>query len=84
VRTSPFVEAAEVWFKVRILGEYRGEYQLQIRHKPSGEAGQSNYTTSLSWRGLGELIRNLDLREKHFLLYGPAEGQKEPFYIEIK
>lgn len=83
VRTSPFVEAIRVLFNVKILGEDKGQHRLEIRHKPSGEADQGNYTTSLSWGELGILIRDSNLRGKDFYLYAPSEGQREPFYIEF-
>ena len=83
-RTSPRVEVTKVLFNVRIMGNDAGQYLLQIRHKPSGEAGQGNYTTSLSWGELGEVIRDSDLKGKTFSLHAPAKRQKEPFYIEIE
>lgn len=83
-KTTPYVEVANVLFNVKILGEDKGQHRLTIRHKPSGEAGQSNYTTLLSWGELGEEIRKKDLRGKDLYLYAPSVGQNEPFYIEIK
>ncbi|MEK6616785.1 MAG: hypothetical protein AABZ32_11870 [Bacteroidota bacterium] len=43
IRTSPFIEASIIPFDVTILGEYKGKFDLEVRHKPSGEAGQGNY-----------------------------------------
>lgn len=83
VKTPPG-EKAEVLFNVNILGEDHGQHQLTIRHKPSGEASQGNYTTLLSWGVLGDTIRNMDLRGRNFLIYAPTRGKKEPFYIEIR
>lgn len=82
-KSSPFVEVAEVLFNFKILGKNRGVHQLKIRHKPSGEASQGNYTTLLSWGKLGGLIEKLNLVGRDFLLYAPLKGKKEPFYIEI-
>jgi len=84
IKSNPFVEMTEVLFNVNILGKDLGQYKLEIRHKPSGEAGQSNYTTSLSWGELGEKIKDMDLRHKDFFLYAPIKGREEPFYIDIK
>lgn len=83
-RTLPFVEATKVLFNVKILGEDKGQYRLKIRHKPSGEADQSNYTTLLSWGTLGSLIRKSNLVGKTLLLYAPPKGSKEPFFIEFE
>ena len=54
-----------------------------ISHKPSGEAGQHNYTTILHWGDLAETIRQLNLVGKTFKLYSPPEGQAEPFLVEV-
>lgn len=83
VRTSPHVEATNVLFDVEILGGYIGRHRLQVRHKPSGEANQNNFTTSLSWGEIGGIIRRSNLVDKILLLYKPAEGEREPFYIKI-
>jgi hypothetical protein len=76
-------EAVEVTFHVTILGKTYGEQKLVISHKPSGEAGQSNYTTMLHWKQLGQTIQKLNLVGKTFRLYAPPEGRDEPFVIEI-
>ena len=36
-------------FRIFIDGELLGEDSLEIQHKPSGEAKQSNYTTGIRW-----------------------------------
>lgn len=83
VRTTPFVEVAEVKCYVNILGQDKGLHRLVLRHKPSGEAHQHNYTTILSWGELGEEIKKINLTGKTFYLYAPSiEGA--PFYIEIR
>lgn len=83
IKQNPFVEATNVLFNVKILGRDIGQHQLTIRHKPSGEAGQHNYTTSLHWGKIGNAIREAKLKGRTFLLYKPANDKKEPFYIEI-
>ena len=82
VRTSPKVEAAMTSFRVKILGVDKGVHELEIRHKPSGEAGQGNYTTSLSWGPLAQMIGAMDLRGRTFYIYGPVT-EDDTFLIEI-
>lgn len=84
VSTNPKVETAKVPFNIEILGNNKGTHNLEIRHKPSGEAGQGNYTTLLSWGRLAGIIQKQNLKGKTFSLYGPKEGKGKPFYIEIK
>ncbi|KAF0108694.1 MAG: hypothetical protein FD146_580 [Anaerolineaceae bacterium] len=83
-KTKPFSEKAETGFDVYLLGESYGVHQLMISHKPSGEAGQHNYTTILHWGDLAETIRELNLIGKTFNLYSPPPDQVEPFIIEVK
>lgn len=54
-----------------------------ISHKPSGEAGQHNYTTILHWSGLAETIRQLNLVGKTFNLYAPKDNRTGVFTIEV-
>lgn len=84
VNTSPKVEIAKILFNVETLGSNKGQRRLEVRHKPSGEAGQGNYTTLLSWGKMSGVIQKQDLRGKTFFLYGPQQGKKEPFYIKIQ
>jgi len=80
--TKPFVETAQVLFEITIRGKYVGRHTLTVRHKPSGEAGQHNYTTSVSWGELGETIRKAALTGARLDLYAPA-NPGEPFHIVI-
>lgn len=82
VSTSPFVEVATVPFKITIKGKFQGEFDLEIRHKPTGEAGQHNYTTSISWGDLGETIRKSKLTGTRLDLYAP-KGKGKFFNIVI-
>ena len=82
-RASPYSERTEADFDIYILGVSYGIHQLMISHKPSGEAGQHNYTTILHWGELGDIIRELDLVRKTFSLYAPPAGEIEPFTIYI-
>ncbi len=77
-------EIAEAIFVIKVMGEDLGVHRLTIGHNPYGEAGQNNYTTHISWGGLSDKIKKLNLEGKMFSIYAPPEGQREPFYIEIK
>jgi hypothetical protein len=61
IRQEPVVEIAVVPFHVFIDEKHIGKFALEVRHKPSGEAGQHNYTTSISWGDLGNVIRDANL-----------------------
>lgn len=82
-KSQPFSERTEADFDVYILGQSYGLHQLAISHKPSGEAGQNNYTTILHWGELGATIRMLNLTGKTLSLYSPPKGDIEPFTIQI-
>ncbi len=82
-RTLPYSERTEADFDFYVLGESYGIHQLMISHKPSGEAGQHNYTTILHWGELGDIIRELNLVGRTFSLYAPPSGEIEPFTIHI-
>ena len=81
-RTSPYSERTETSFMILIAGQNYGIYNLAISHKPSGEAGQHNYTTILHWGDLLGTIRQLNLVGRTFNLYRP-ENLTQPFIIEI-
>jgi hypothetical protein len=68
---------------VRILGHDYGLHHFTVSHKPSGEAGQRNYTTMLHWGDLASTIQNLNLTGRAFRLYAPPEGTSDPFAVEI-
>jgi HKD family nuclease len=82
VRTTPYVEAAKVPFGVTIKGVFHGIFDLEVRHKPSGEAGQHNYTTSISWGAIGSVISKANLTGSQLNLYAP-KGKDMPFQIVI-
>lgn len=75
--------ATNVLFNVRIMGKDLGQIPLMLRHNPRWEAGQHNYTTSISWGSLTNLIRHPALIDKTFALYAPPKDKKQPFYIEV-
>lgn len=80
--SSPYVESATIPFEVTIKGKRLGIFKLTIRHKPSGEAGQHNYTTSISWGILGEKIKAASLEGSRLELYSP-KGKSRSFHIVI-
>ncbi len=83
VRRNPLVESTHMAFRIRLLGEDIGEHDLEIGHKPTGEAGQGNFTTFIRWGKISEKIRERDLLGKTLNLYAPPEGEEEPFFIDI-
>lgn len=70
--------------EIYINGQYFGQHILGVSHKPSGEAGQGNYTTMLHWRSLSSTIYELDLRGKSFSFYSPRTGAQLPYLIIIE
>jgi HKD family nuclease len=82
-KTRPFNEKAEANFDVYVLGYKYGVHKLMISHKPGGEAGQGNYTTSLHWGDLADTIQELNLVGKTFKLYASPSEITEPFIIEV-
>ena len=82
IRQKPKVYGAYILFNVTILGNDIGTHLLLVRHKPSGESKQGNYTTSISWGEIKDFITKQNLTGKTLKLYSPKEGQ-EPFFIEI-
>lgn len=76
-------EGTTVEFSLEVLGQNWGTHRLDISHKPSGEAGQSNYTTILHWGVLSAQVRDANLARRQLTLYGPGPGTTEPFFIEI-
>jgi HKD family nuclease len=82
VRQTPFVEAATVQFEIIISGNNVGVFNLDVRHKPSGVAGQGNYTTSISWGSAAGAVSSQDLTGFRLELYEPASPGL-PFQIVI-
>lgn len=83
-KTRPYVrEQAPVRFDITLLGKNIGVHRLLVSDKPSGEAGQGNYTSALHWGNLRATIRAANVQGKTLKLYGPPQGSTEPFFIEI-
>lgn len=76
-------EHAIVPIHLFIKGNDFGIRDFEISHKPSGEAGQGNYTTILRWgRELSPTIREQSLTGATFSLYEVPDGEAG-FLIEI-
>jgi hypothetical protein len=70
-------------FRVVIHGEDYGVHNLEISHKPSGEAGQKNSPTVLRWgKTLHPIIRELGLTGDMFSLFELSEPDAD-FLIKI-
>jgi hypothetical protein len=82
--TGPFVEVASIVFRVWIANTNYGEVNLLVSHKPSGEAGQGNYTTGIRWGSLMPLLRSThDITGMSLRLYAPAGAATDPFSIVV-
>lgn len=77
------VEEAVVPFDVTVFGIHLGVHNLVVSHKPTGEAGQRNYTTGIQWGELTHVTRQANLAGKLLSLYGPPPERAAPFFIEI-
>lgn len=82
-RATPRVEATTIPFDVTIPGKSYGVYTLEISDKPSGEAGQGNYTSILHWGPLAQIVRKLPLKDRTVTFYGPPPGTSAPYFLEI-
>lgn len=80
---SRLVELATAQFYVTIKGVDLGIFTLEVRHKPSGEAGQKNYPGYVSWGPLAKTIQESELVGYSLNLYR-LEGSDDTFRIEIK
>lgn len=69
--------------RIFIRGTDYGIHNFEVSHKPSGEAGQANYTTILRWgRNFSPIIKDANLTGTTFSLYEtPCEDA--PFFIDI-
>lgn len=81
-KAQPYREDASAEFRVRVRGQDWGVYRLRVSHKPTGEAGQNNYTTMLHWGDLGGRVAGDQLVRALLTLYAPA-SEGEPFLIDI-
>jgi hypothetical protein len=82
-RQVPYREDAFATFRVFLLGTDYGVHNLRVSHKPTGEAGQNNYTTILHWGDLGSEVHDLNLVGRTVRIFGPPSGQNSPFVLEV-
>lgn len=69
--------------RIIIRGADYGIHNFEVSHKPSGEAGQRNYTTILRWgRVFNPIVLHEDLTGTVFSLYETAE-EDAAFLIDI-
>jgi hypothetical protein len=69
--------------RIIIRGRDYGVRNFEVSHKPSGEAGQANYTTILRWgREFNPTVLRENLTDTVFSLYETAEPDAD-FLIEI-
>lgn len=69
--------------RIFILGRDHGIGNFEISHKPSGEAGQANYTTILRWGShFNRIIARNNLTDRLFSLY-ETPNSDAPYLIEI-
>ena len=69
--------------RIIIRGRDYGIHNFEISHKPSGEAGQDNYTTILRWgREFNPIVVRENLTDTVFSLYETSE-ENANFLIDI-
>ena len=76
-------EHAFVPMRIIIRGTDYGIHNFEVSHKPSGEAGQNNYTTILRWgRDFIPTIQDEVLTDAAMYLYETGDDDAE-FFINI-
>jgi hypothetical protein len=76
-------EHTYISMRIFIRGKDYGIRNFEISHKPSGEAGQDNYTTIFRWgRSFSTIIKQSKLKGAIFSLY-EASNSDTQFFIEI-
>lgn len=86
-RTRPnnsLLQETTIRFQIIIDGNNKGEFNLRISHDSDRIANQANIPTTLHWGDAIDIIRRSNILGKTLFLYGPPEGQTEPFFIIIK
>ena len=69
--------------RIIIRGTDYGIHNFELSHKPSGEAGQGNYTTILRWgREFNPIVVQENLTGAIFSLYETSE-ENAAFLIDI-
>jgi hypothetical protein len=82
-RRQPNQEHVFVPFRIFIRGQDYGVRNLEISHKPAGEADQANSPTVLRWGGdFNPIIRHLNLTGAILSIY-EIDGNEADFLINI-
>lgn len=69
--------------RIVIRGNDYGIHNFEISHKPSGEAGQDNYTTILRWgHEFNRIVAQENIADAVFALY-ETDDDGAPFLIDI-
>ena len=83
-KQSPRVETAEFQFNISLAGRSYGVHRLTVSHKPTGEAGQHNYTTGIRWGDLNDTVRSgVDVTNMTLSLYAPNPISSGVFVLDI-
>lgn len=85
-RNNIYLQKTKAFFRLIILGENRGEFQLTIRHNSNTESAtylQNNSVTSLSWGRAKEIIADRRLLGKSAKLYKYPE-MNDKFLLSIE
>jgi len=69
IRPNSNKEDVIVRFKIVIDEIDKGDFGLTVTYNPKGESEQRNYTTWISWRGIGHIIREKNLTGKNLYLH---------------
>jgi hypothetical protein len=75
-------EMASAIFNLETNGQNRGNFTLDLSHKPSWESEQNNYTTGLHWGNATNHIQDPSLIGKTLTLY-QATGESYDYAIKI-
>ena len=82
-KADPHVEVASIKLDVTIQDKHFGVLDLTLSHKPTGEAGQRNYTTNIRWGSLASELQKTNVTGLTVTLYAPPAGSNSPWFIEI-
>ena len=80
---NPQAEISTIPVRIILRNRDYGTYDLVVRHNPGGEAGQANYTTSISWGEIGNNIGRLRLNDLTLRLYRSTLDGNEIFELTI-
>ncbi|MCF8428401.1 MAG: phospholipase D family protein [Bacteroidia bacterium] len=79
--TNPNKETTTITFEVVVSGSSYGEHNLLVSYNPAFESNQRNYTTSIHWGNVRNIIANENLLGNELNLY--RKTGTNTFVIEI-